>query len=100
MLNQDELMIEVYNLILETNTRSSERELLVLFKDKVSQQVALELALRDLLEGLRQEAVRLLRQGKSLSPKVSQFYLAHANLGQKETQLARGLASYGIFGGK
>lgn len=89
-LEQD-LLTEVYNLILDCEIASDERDCLIKFKKAVEEKKDFSKELRKLAEELRRLAMKRLQDKKSLTPSVSQFYIKISTDGYFEKELGRGL---------
>lgn len=94
---QEELLNTVYNLILNPDTKEEERRLLLDFKNQVGTHIDMEQAISNLSENIRQLAVHNITTHSSLSLEVAKLYKKISSDSEKERNIARGIASFGIF---
>jgi hypothetical protein len=92
-----ELIDEVYNLILNPDTKSEEREILVAFKDGLTDKTDQNRAVMELSANLRQLAVKNLSAETKLSSGVADLYQKISSFGEQSRNLAQGLASTGVW---
>lgn len=94
---QEDVLTDVYNLILNLETSEDERRILVDFKNEVEKGGDFERSLQTLAEHLRQEAVKNINHKKTLSKEVGDFYKKIMSTGLFEKNLAAGLIAYGVI---
>ncbi len=94
-INQEETLIEVYNLILNLDTQEEERQMLIEFKNSVEQSKDFDRALQKLCENLRFQAVKNITNKKHMSTEMNNFYKKICSFGQFNKNLGRGLISLG-----
>lgn len=87
----------VYDLVLNPEISDEERQILLTFKNHLEAGKDFDKELCYLSENLRQLSVKRLSQKRALSPAVRDFYKDFITTGLKEAEIARGLASVGIW---
>lgn len=94
-ITEEEIMNDVYNLILDVNVHQDERVILVNFKNSMVDKADFRNELMNLSVGLRQLAVKKLSKNEKMSFEISEFYKKISYYGQLELNWARGLAMTG-----
>lgn len=94
-ITEEEIMDEVYDLILDVNVHQDERVILVNFKNSMVDNSNFQNELMNLSVGLRQLAIKKLSKNEKMSSEVSEFYKKISYYGQSELNWARGLAMTG-----
>ena len=92
----EEILNNVYNLILDTDIHKNERDILLHYKTRLENTKNEQRVIMELAEALRQLAVSGIHSQKLLSPKVATFYKEIATYGELSKNLAQGLISFGI----
>lgn len=90
-ITEEEIIDEVYNLILNENIHQDERMILIKFKNNIGAKADFQNELMDLASRLQQLAVKNLSNNKKMSLEVSEFCKKIAYYGQFELNLGRGL---------
>ena len=92
----EEILNNVYNLILDTDIHKNERDILLHYKTRLENTKNEQRVVMELAEALRQQAVSGIHSQKLLSPKVATFYKEIASYGELSKNIAQGLISFGI----
>ncbi|WP_349516148.1 bacteriocin immunity protein [Leuconostoc suionicum] len=95
---ENQLLSDVYDLILDTETYDNERTILLEFKTAVENGKDFEDRLMVLSNSLRELAVEKLNKRETLSKKVSQFYMGISNTGLLKKNLGAGMTNLGFLG--
>lgn len=90
-ITEEEIIDEVYNLILNENIHQDERMILIKFKNNIGAKADFQNELMDIASRLQQLAVKNLSNNKKMSLEVSEFCKKIAYYGQFELNLGRGL---------
>ena len=90
---QNDLLIRIYDLILDTQTPEDERAKLIEFKNAVESGKDFQLETMKLAEILRQLALSKFKHKEKLSDEVSKFYMDISTTGLFEKNLAIGLCA-------
>lgn len=100
-VSTEDIIEEIYNLIVNPETTDEERQILVDFKSRLgNDKQDLSDSLADLQRAIQTLAVKNLSQEKSLSPGVSQLSQRLTSFQEKverDVNIARGLTSLGMF---
>ena len=100
-VSTEDIIEEIYNLIVNQETTDEERQILVDFKSRLgNDKQDLSDSLADLQRAIQTLAVKNLSQEKSLSPAVSQLSQRLTSFQEKverDVNIARGLTSLGMF---
>lgn len=90
---QNDLLIRIYDLILDKQTPEDERAKLIEFKNAVESGKDFETQVMNLAENLRLLALYKFKNNEKLSPKVGKLYLDIHSVGLFEKNLATGLSA-------
>lgn len=90
---KEEVMSHVYNLLLDVKSKDCERQVLLIFKNKVEAGEDFDQAFRCLLTDLRKIAVANIQFEEKMSDSVGAFYHTYANHYSFEENLAKGLCA-------
>ncbi|AND78903.1 bacteriocin immunity protein [Streptococcus pantholopis] len=96
-LTEEQIINDVYNLILNVKTKDNERQVLVDFKKDIENKKEFEKALTTLAERLRNIGIQNISKKTAMSSDVGEFYKKIASYGQLKTNLGRGLAVSGLM---
>lgn len=91
-ITEEEIINDVYNLIVDVDVHEDERAILVNFKNRMTAKADFKNELMNLEVGLRQLAIENLSRNKKMSSAVGNFYKKISSYGQIELNWARGLA--------
>ena len=80
--NKENILVEVYNLILDSETTDTERKELVIFKDEVEKGLDFDNALMKLADHSRLIGLDNVSKYRSMSKKVNKFYMKINSVGQ------------------
>ncbi|MGT2756559.1 bacteriocin immunity protein [Streptococcus ovuberis] len=94
----EELLIEsLYNLILEKDITDDERLILIRFKNLIKDDTNQGRIIIDLSENIRLLSVENISKGKTLSPKIAEFYKKISKYSEQKKNIARGIVSLGVI---
>lgn len=96
-LVKEELLNDVYNLVLSTDIKDDERQTLLAFKNTVERGGDFDKAVVNLASDLRQIGVANVSKKEKMSSSVNDFYKKISSHGLFEGNLARGLAATGVI---
>lgn len=96
-ITKEQIMNQVYNLILNVETKENEREVLIHFKNEIEVGKAFERNLMQLAEHLREISVKNISEKRTMSKGVSVFYKTISSYGQLKQNFGRGLAVSGFM---
>ncbi|MEQ9764729.1 bacteriocin immunity protein [Streptococcus jiangjianxini] len=96
--DREQMLIRVYNLILDPSVSQEERDILRAFMSDLERGSDYQVSMMRLAEDLRQLAVKNLKDYKKLSPNVARLYREIAYRGEKYSNIAKGLMSIGLWG--
>lgn len=96
-ITEEEIMTNVYDLILNLNIHQDERVILTNFKNKMDSRADFSNELMNLSVELRQLAIKNVSKHNKMSSEVSEFYKKISSYGQLELNWARGLANIGML---
>ncbi|MBM7635923.1 bacteriocin immunity protein [Streptococcus saliviloxodontae] len=95
MKNRDtQLLDRVYNLILDPKISEQERQLLVVFKDRVGKGAYFDRELAILSTALQQLAIKSLQGGSGLSDDIKSFYQDISVVSARKNTLCVGLINW------
>ncbi len=97
-LVKEELLNEVYDLVLAVDIKDEERQALLTFKNDVEAGRDFDQAVMALSKALRQMGVANIAKKVKMSPAVNEFYKKIATYGEFDKNLARGLIAMSAFG--
>ncbi|HDR3342022.1 TPA: bacteriocin immunity protein [Bacillus anthracis] len=98
-LVKEELLNEVYDLVLSVDIKDEERQALLTFKNAVEAGQDFDRAVMSLASDLRRIGVANIVKKTKMSASVNTFYQKIATYGEFEKNLGRGLMAMGVVGG-
>lgn len=96
-ITKEHIMDQVYNLILNVETKENEREALINFKNEIEAGKEFERNLMKLAESLREISVKNISEKTTMSIGVREFYKKISSYGQLKKNFGRGLAVSGFI---
>lgn len=93
---QEELLDDYYNLLINPMISDEERQLLLIYKEKLSSNKNLEKTFSRLASEIRDMSVKNINRHKKLTKDFSEFYKKISYIGQQSQQVGRGLILFGI----
>ncbi|MCE2152059.1 bacteriocin immunity protein [Streptococcus thermophilus] len=96
-ITKEHIMDQVYNLILNVETKENEREALINFKNEIEAGKEFERNLMRLAESLREISVKNISEKTTMSIGVREFYKNISSYGQLKKNFGRGLAVSGFM---
>lgn len=96
--DREQMLIRVYNLILDPSVSQEERDILRAFMSDLERGSDYQVSVMRFAEDLRQLAVKNLKDYKKLSPNVARLYREITYRGEKYSNIAKGLMSVGLWG--
>lgn len=97
---QNELLLRVYDLILNPETEDDERAKLVEFKNNIEKSKDFEKEVMYLAEDLRRLSLLKFKNKNNLSPKVAKLYMDISTTGLFEKELGRGMVALSFLASK
>lgn len=94
---EEQLIEALYNLILEKDITDDERLILIRFKNRIKGNTNQERIIIDLSETIRLLSVENISKGRTLSPKIADFYKQIAMYSERKKNIGRGLISLGMI---
>lgn len=94
---EKKIIEKLYNLILEQDITDEERSILIHCNHLINDHTSHERIILELSENIRLLAVKNISSGKTLSPKLAEFYQEIATYGEHRKNIGRGLISLGIM---
>ena len=98
-IEKEELLNEVYDLVLSVDIKDEERQALLTFKNAVEAGQDFDRAVMSLASDLRRIGVANIAKKTKMSASVNTFYQKIATYGEFEKNLGRGLIAMGVVGG-
>ncbi|MGI1771906.1 bacteriocin immunity protein [Streptococcus uberis] len=95
-IDNNEIINDVYNLILSKSLKNEERVILTSFKDNIVNSKNVKKDILDLSEELRQLAVKNLSRKEVMSRELNEFYNKISAIKEKELNIGRGIGSFGV----
>lgn len=95
-IDNNEIINDVYNLILSKSLKNEERVILTSFKDNIVNSKNVKKDILELSEELRQLAVKNLSRKEVMSRELNEFYNKISAIKEKELNIGRGIGSFGI----
>ncbi|GAB6886141.1 bacteriocin immunity protein [Streptococcus equinus] len=96
-ITKEQIMDQVYNLILNIETKENERKALINFKNEIEAGKEFERNLMKLAESLREISVKNISEKTTMSIGVREFYKSISSYGQLKKNFGRGLAVSGFM---
>ena len=96
-LVKEDLLNDVYNLVLSVDIKEEERQVLLKFKNTVENGKDFDKAVVSLASDLRQIGIANIAKKEKMSSSVNDFYKKISSHGLFEGNLARGLAATGVI---
>lgn len=95
-IDNNEIINDVYNLILGKSLKNEERVILTGFKDNIVNSKNVKKDILELSEELRQLAVKNLSRKEVMSRELNEFYNKISAIKEKELNIGRGIGSFGV----
>lgn len=95
-IDNNEIINDVYNLILSKSLKNEERVILTSFKDNIVNSKNVKKDILELSEELRQLAVKNLSKKEVMSRELNEFYNKISAIKEKELNIGRGIGSFGV----
>ncbi|MCK1221408.1 bacteriocin immunity protein [Streptococcus uberis] len=95
-IDNNEIINDVYNLILSKSLKNEERVILTSFKDNIVNSENVKIDILELSEELRQLAVKNLSRKEVMSRELNEFYNKISAIKEKELNIGRGIGSFGV----
>lgn len=95
-IDNNEIINDVYNLILSKSLKNEERVILTRFKDNIVNSKNVKKDILELSEELRQLAVKNISRKEVMSRELNEFYNKISAIKEKELNIGRGIGSFGI----
>nr|QWX09804.1 bacteriocin immunity protein [Streptococcus uberis] len=95
-INNNEIINDVYNLILSKSLKNEERVILTRFKDNIVNSKNVKKDILELSEELRQLAVKNISRKEVMSRELNEFYNKISAIKEKELNIGRGIGSFGV----
>lgn len=95
-IDNNEIINDVYNLILSKSLKNEERVILTRFKDNIVNSKNVKKDILDLSEELRQLAVKNISRKEVMSRELNEFYNKISAIKEKELNIGRGIGSFGV----
>lgn len=95
-IDNNEIINDVYNLILSKSLKNEERVILTRFKDNIVNSENVKKDILELSEELRQLAVKNLSRKEVMSRELNEFYNKISAIKEKELNIGRGIGSFGV----
>lgn len=95
-IDNNEIINDVYNLILSKSLKNEERVILTRFKDNIVNSKNVKKDILELSEELRQLAVKNLSRKEVMSRELNEFYHKISAIKEKELNIGRGIGSFGV----
>ena len=96
-LVKEDLLNDVYDLVLSAETKEEERQVLLVFKNAVEAGKDFDESVVNLASDLRKIGVKNISKKTKMSPIVIVFYMKISSYGLFEENLARGLVATGVI---
>lgn len=95
-IDNNEIINDVYNLILSKSLKNEERVILSRFKDNIVNSKNVKKDILELSEELRQLAVKNISRKEVMSRELNEFYNKISAIREKELNIGRGIGSFGV----
>lgn len=95
-IDNNEIINDVYNLILSKSLKNEERVILTSFKDNIVNSENVKKDILELSEELRQLAVKNISRKEVMSRELNEFYNKISAIKEKELNIGRGIGSFGV----
>lgn len=95
-IDNNEIINDVYNLILSKSLKNEERVILTRFKENIVNSKNVKKDILELSEELRQLAVKNLSRKEVMSRELNEFYNKISAIKEKELNIGRGIGSFGV----
>ncbi|AUC24614.1 hypothetical protein BOVMAS18_01490 [Streptococcus uberis] len=95
-IDNNEIINDVYNLILSKSLKNEERVILTRFKDNIVNSKNVKKDILELSEELRQLAVKNISRKEVMSRELNEFYNKISAIKEKELNIGRGIGSFGV----
>ncbi|MCK1201638.1 bacteriocin immunity protein [Streptococcus uberis] len=95
-IDNNEIINDVYNLILSKSLKNEERVILTSFKDNIVNSENVKIDILELSEELRQLAVKNISRKEVMSRELNEFYNKISAIKEKELNIGRGIGSFGV----
>lgn len=95
-IDNNEIINDVYNLILSKSLKNEERIILTRFKDNIVNSKNVKKDILELSEELRQLAVKNISRKEVMSRELNEFYNKISAIKEKELNIGRGIGSFGV----
>lgn len=95
-IDNNEIINDVYNLILSKSLKNEERVILTRFKDNIVNSKNVKKDILELSEELRQLAVKNISRKEVMSCELNEFYNKISAIKEKELNIGRGIGSFGV----
>ncbi|MCK1212461.1 bacteriocin immunity protein [Streptococcus uberis] len=95
-IDNNEIINDVYNLILSKSLKNEERVILTRFKDNIVNSKNVKKDILELSEELRQLAVKNISRKEVMSRELNEFYNKISAIKEKELDIGRGIGSFGV----
>ncbi|MGG8342430.1 bacteriocin immunity protein [Streptococcus uberis] len=95
-IDNNEIINDVYNLILSKSLKNEERVILTRFKDNIVNSKNVKKDILELSEELRQLAVKNVSRKEVMSRELNEFYNKISAIKEKELNIGRGIGSFGV----
>ncbi|MCR4258424.1 bacteriocin immunity protein [Streptococcus uberis] len=95
-IDNNEIINDVYNLILSKSLKNEERVILTRFKDNIVNSKNVKKDILELSEELRQLAVKNISRKEVMSRELNEFYNKISAIKEKELNIGRGTGSFGV----
>ena len=96
-LVKEDLLNDVYDLVLSAETKEEERQVLLVFKNAVEAGKDFDESVVNLASDLRKIGIKIISKKTQMSPNVNDFYKKISGYGLFEENLARGLVATGVI---
>lgn len=95
-IDNNEIINDVYNLILSKSLKNEERVILTRFKDNIVNSKNVKKDILELSEELRQLVVKNISRKEVMSRELNEFYNKISAIKEKELNIGRGIGSFGV----
>lgn len=95
-IDNNEIINDVYNLILSKSLKNEERVILTRFKDNIVNSKNVKKDILELSEELRKLAVKNISRKEVMSRELNEFYNKISAIKEKELNIGRGIGSFGV----
>lgn len=95
-IDNNEIINDVYNLVLSKSLKNEERVILTRFKDNIVNSKNVKKDILELSEELRQLAVKNISRKEVMSRELNEFYNKISAIKEKELNIGRGIGSFGV----